>query len=50
MAEAYVRAEIPHVRAVPSEATYLVWLDCTELPVDASEAARRIRELSLIHI
>ena len=50
MAEAYVRAEIPHVRAVPSEATYLVWLDCTELPVDASEAARRIRESTGLYL
>ncbi len=40
---AYLEKELPQVKAVPSQATYLVWLDCTALPGDKRELAQFIR-------
>ncbi len=34
----FVEKEIPEIRMVPSEATYLLWLDCSELAAGRSEA------------
>ena len=30
--EDYLRRHIPRIRMIPSEGTYLVWLDCSDLP------------------
>lgn len=40
----YAAAKIPQIKVVPSQATYLLWLDCTGTIGTASEAARFIRE------
>jgi cystathionine beta-lyase len=41
---AFLEAELPLVKAVPSQATYLLWLDCTALADDASLLQAFIRE------
>lgn len=28
----FLRERIPQIRMIPSEGTYLVWLDCSQLP------------------
>lgn len=38
-----VEKEIPGVRVVPSQATYLLWLDCSAITEDAGELAAFIR-------
>ena len=39
----FLRREIPRIRLVPSEATYLIWLDCSELGMDSKVLAEHIR-------
>lgn len=36
--------EIPEIHVVPSDATYLLWLDCSKLTEDAEVLAKNIRE------
>ena len=42
--QAFLQKELPQVKAVPSQATYLMWLDCSALPGDKRDLARFIRE------
>ena len=42
--EAFLKKELPQVKAVPSKSTYLVWLDCTALKGDKEKLAEFIRE------
>ncbi|MDO5426213.1 MAG: MalY/PatB family protein [Eubacteriales bacterium] len=44
LAVEYVKERIPGVRVVPSQATYLLWLDCGNIAGSAAEAAGFIRE------
>ncbi len=46
----YVEKEIPQIRVVPSEAAYLLWLDCTRVPGQASEIAGFIREKTGLYL
>ena len=39
----FVKENIPQIRVVPSCATYLLWLDCSKLPISVAEVARQIR-------
>lgn len=39
----FVSENIPQIQVVPSEATYLLWLDCSALPGRAEELAEHIR-------
>ena len=39
----FVAKEIPKIKVVPSQATYLLWLDCSVLGGDAAEIASFIR-------
>lgn len=41
--ENFVKAEIPLLRVVPSEATYLLWLDCSAVTEDSEALAGSIR-------
>ena len=36
-AEEYIREHIPQIRTVPSDATYLMWVDCTAVTGDSDE-------------
>lgn len=49
-AAAYVEREIPKLRIVPSQATYLLWLDCGKIPGFAWEAAGFIREKTGLYL
>ncbi len=40
----FVAREIPQIKLIPSEATYLLWLDCTGLPDGGVTAAKVIRQ------
>ncbi len=42
----YIGAYIPEIKVVPSNATYLLWLDCCELTDDACELQRFIEKHS----
>ena len=40
----FLEKELPQVKLVPSQATYLLWLDCGEVTDDAKKLAKFIRE------
>ena len=46
----YVKEQIPQLKVVPSDATYLLWLDCRGLGSSASQAAERIREATGLYL
>ena len=46
----YVGCEIPNVRVVDGEATYLMWIDLSELPGDKRDAAKFIREHTGLYV
>ena len=46
----YIAEQIPQLKVVPSQATYLLWLDCTKIVGFASEAARFIREKTGLYL
>lgn len=39
----FLERELPQIRAVPSQATYLLWLDCSGLPGDALALSQHIQ-------
>ena len=39
----FIKNEIPEIFAVPSNATYLLWLDCSKITEDSNDLARFIR-------
>lgn len=49
-AREFIEREIPAIHATPSQATYLMWLDCTKLSVNTTEAVRRIREKTGLYL
>lgn len=40
----FVAEKIPELKVVPSEATYLLWLDCSSLDCDSREFAKLLRK------
>lgn len=46
----FINQELPQLRAVPSQATYLLWLDCTGMPGSASDAAGFIRSKTGLYL
>ena len=48
--EKFVEENIPQIRVVPSNATYLLWLDCSGMPGSATEAAEYIREKTGLYL
>ena len=40
----YIKTEIPQIKVVPSHATYLLWLDCTNITKDSLYLAEEIRK------
>ena len=46
----YAAAQIPQIKVAHSEATYLLWLDCTDMVGLASDAARFIREKTGLYL
>lgn len=43
-ARSYIRQKLPQIKALDSQATYLMWLDCGKVSTDSNELARFIRE------
>ena len=50
LVRSFLEAELPEIRLVPSEATYLLWLDCTSLHRDARELAEDIRQKTGLYL
>lgn len=48
--QAYLKKEIPSLRLVPSEATYLLWIDCSNLGGTAIDIARFLRDETGLYI
>lgn len=46
----FVKGHLPEIKVVPSEATYLLWLDCGEITEDAGELTAFIREESGLYL
>lgn len=42
--ENFLKKELPQIRPVPSQATYLLWLDCREMQGCATEFTQYLRE------
>ena len=42
--EDFLKREVPQIRPVPSQATYLLWLDCREMQGCAAEFTQYLRE------
>ncbi len=49
-AAGYIEKHIPGVYLVPSDATYLLWLDCSKLTSDAGDLARHIRRQTGLYL
>lgn len=41
---AFLKTELPEIRLIPSEATYLLWLDCSALGIRSAELQERLRK------
>ncbi|MGN0140726.1 MAG: MalY/PatB family protein [Roseburia sp.] len=48
--EAFLEKELPRIKAVPSEATYLLWLDCSRLNGTTDEITSFIREKTGLYL
>lgn len=46
----FVQDEIPQIRVVSSEATYLLWIDLRDIPGDASQIAGLIRQKTGLYL
>lgn len=46
----YIREQVPQMEAVPSQATYLLWLHCSRMAGFAAEAAEYIREKTGLYL
>lgn len=48
--KAFLEKELPRIKAVPSEATYLLWLDCSRLNGTTDEITSFIREKTGLYL
>ncbi|MCH5204204.1 MAG: pyridoxal phosphate-dependent aminotransferase [Oscillospiraceae bacterium] len=46
----FLEKEIPRIRLVPSQATYLLWLDCSQLKMDSKALAEHIRKQTGLYL
>ena len=46
----FLEEKLPEIKAVPSQATYLLWLDCGGLTEDAGELAAFLRKDSGLYL
>ncbi|MDE7046269.1 MAG: aminotransferase class I/II-fold pyridoxal phosphate-dependent enzyme, partial [Acetatifactor sp.] len=46
----FVKENLPMIRVVPSNATYLLWLDCSEVTEDAEKLCSFIRQDSGLYL
>lgn len=50
LADAYIKKELPQIRLVSSDATYLLWLDCSRLTEDSARLADFLREKTGLYL
>lgn len=50
LVSSFLKAQIPQIRLVPSEATYLLWLDCSELHLNSKALADHIRKSTGLYL
>ncbi|MCQ2495238.1 MAG: pyridoxal phosphate-dependent aminotransferase [Lachnospiraceae bacterium] len=50
IAEEYIRDNIPSVKAVSAEATYLLWIDCESYDISSDRLAEMIREKTGLYL
>lgn len=48
--EAFLKQELPQIKLVPGNATYLLWLDCREVTENSEELAEEIRQKSGLYL
>ncbi|MDO4649401.1 MAG: MalY/PatB family protein [Eubacteriales bacterium] len=46
----YIQEQLPELYVVPSEATYLLWIDCSRITKDTKALADRIRERTGLYL
>jgi len=46
----FIASKIPQIRLVPSDATYLLWLDCTSMSMTPKELAGHIRKSTGLYL
>ena len=49
-AERYIKDNIPGIRAVVSDATYLLWIDISAVCADSVEFCKRLRESTGLYL
>ncbi|MEG0368358.1 MAG: aminotransferase class I/II-fold pyridoxal phosphate-dependent enzyme, partial [Coprobacillus sp.] len=50
VAVAYIKEHIPDLYVIPSEATYLLWIDCSKISLDSEELTKLIRERTGLYV
>lgn len=50
LVEEFIAKELPQINLIPSQATYLLWIDCNEITSDSEELCRYIRELTGLYL
>lgn len=50
IAEKYIEENIPALKAVKADATYLLWLDCSALNISSDDLADKIREKTGLYL
>ena len=48
--EKYLTENLPQIKLVPSQATYLLWLDCSQLPLEGYTLAKDIRKKTGLYL
>lgn len=46
----YIKRNLPAIHVVPSEATYLLWLDCSEFNMESEKLVERIRRRTGLYL
>ena len=46
----FIREKIPLIKVVPSQATYLLWLDCSQMTENVTKLVEEIREKSGLYL
>lgn len=49
-AAAFIRQHLPQLHLVPSQATYLLWVDCRALCADAADLQRHLRQTTGLYV
>lgn len=50
LVRSFMEERLPEIKVVPSQATYLLWLDCSRVTEDAGELAKFIRQDSGLYL